>query len=332
MLPASPTKTERELRVMVATDVLSEGLNLQDCSIVVNFDLPWAIIKLIQRAGRVDRIGQEAESVTVYSVCPTEGVEAVIDLRGRIRRRLAESAQVFGSDERFFGDKEEEHQVRRFFDETSALHGLDEEEVDYTSQAYEIWREAEQKHPELARRAANLPLQAHATRMRDGHEQGILACTTSSSQVDQVFFQPTRGKMRAVTPLEALTLSACAQDTPGLPRQENHFDIVEEATKVARRQSAVHTAGSLAGIRKRAYDRLRGVVERNENTLFAPTDRRFGGGERHLRPSVVRTGQPDAVTAASGWRWQRRGDFEDGDGAAPGRPSGDPGHRRRQPD
>ena len=269
--PGVLTKTARELRVMVATDVLSEGLNLQDCSIVVNFDLPWAIIKLIQRAGRVDRIGQEAEMVTVYSGCPTEGVEAVIDLRGRIRRRLAESAEVFGSDEKFFGDKEEEHQVRSFFDETSALHGLDDDEVDYTSKAYEIWREAEQRHPNWARRAAHLPLQAHATRMRDGQEPGILACTTSSSQVDQVFFQPTGGEMRAVTPLDALTLSACAPDTPGLPRQEGHFDIVAGITKVAQQQAAVHTAGSLAGTRKRAYDRLRALTDRNENSLFAPT-------------------------------------------------------------
>jgi hypothetical protein len=42
---------EQELRVLVATDVLSESQNLQDCSIVVNFDLPWAIIRLIQQAG-----------------------------------------------------------------------------------------------------------------------------------------------------------------------------------------------------------------------------------------------------------------------------------------
>ncbi len=52
--------TDQELRVLIATDVLSEGQNLQDCSIVVNFDLPWAIIGLIQRAGRLDRIGQKA--------------------------------------------------------------------------------------------------------------------------------------------------------------------------------------------------------------------------------------------------------------------------------
>ena len=270
--PGVSTRTKRELRVLVATDVLSEGLNLQDCSIVVNFDLPWAIIKLIQRAGRVDRIGQEAEEVVVYSLCPTEGIEEVIDLRGRIRRRLAESAQVFGSDERFFGDKEEEHQVRSFFDETSPLQGLDDEEVDYTSKAYEIWREAEQKHPDLAKCAANLPLQAHATRAHHSSEQGILACTTSDAQVDQVFFQPTRGEMRAVTPLDALTLSACVPDMPGLPRQEEHFDVIEGIMKLARQQAASRTAGSLAGIRKRTYDRLRTLTDRNENSLFAPTD------------------------------------------------------------
>ena len=52
-------KPEDELRVLIATDVLSEGQNLQDCAIVVNYDLPWAIIRLVQRIGRVDRIGQQ---------------------------------------------------------------------------------------------------------------------------------------------------------------------------------------------------------------------------------------------------------------------------------
>ena len=69
-----------ELRVLVATDVLSEGQNLQDAAIVVNFDLPWAIIRLIQRAGRVDRIGQKAEEILCYSFVPADGVERLIRL------------------------------------------------------------------------------------------------------------------------------------------------------------------------------------------------------------------------------------------------------------
>jgi hypothetical protein len=73
-----------ELQVLVATDILSEGQNLQDGAIVVNFDLPWAIIRLIQRAGRVDRIGQRAEEILCYTFLPADGIERIIRLRARV--------------------------------------------------------------------------------------------------------------------------------------------------------------------------------------------------------------------------------------------------------
>jgi len=66
---------DQELRVLVATDVLSEGQNLQDAFIIVNFDLPWTIIRLIQRAGRVDRIGQKSDKILCYSFLPADGIE-----------------------------------------------------------------------------------------------------------------------------------------------------------------------------------------------------------------------------------------------------------------
>jgi SNF2 family DNA or RNA helicase len=77
-----------EIRVLVATDVLSEGQNLQDCHIVVNYDLPWAIIRLIQRAGRVDRIGQKSDKIYCYSFLPEDGLETILELRGRLQKRI----------------------------------------------------------------------------------------------------------------------------------------------------------------------------------------------------------------------------------------------------
>ena len=94
-------KPEHELRVLIATDVLSEGQNLQDCHVIVNYDLPWAIIRLIQRAGRVDRIGQKSDTIYCYSFMPADGVERIIHLRRRVRQRLKENAEVVGSDEVF---------------------------------------------------------------------------------------------------------------------------------------------------------------------------------------------------------------------------------------
>ena len=64
----SPEPVTDPIDVLVATDVLSEGQNLQDSHIVVNYDLPWAIIRIIQRAGRVDRIGQKSDTVYIYLI------------------------------------------------------------------------------------------------------------------------------------------------------------------------------------------------------------------------------------------------------------------------
>ncbi len=89
----------REIRVLITTDVLSEGQNLQDCAIIVNYDLTWAIIRLIQRAGRVDRIGQQANEVLCYSFLPAAGVEEIIGLRKRLIERLRQNREVIGSDE-----------------------------------------------------------------------------------------------------------------------------------------------------------------------------------------------------------------------------------------
>jgi len=108
-LPFSPISKQRwklsdermpqdeEIDLLIATDCISEGQNLQDCHIVINYDLPWAIIRLVQRAGRVDRIGQKAENILCYSFLPAEGVERIIRLRERVRQRLNENAEVIPS-------------------------------------------------------------------------------------------------------------------------------------------------------------------------------------------------------------------------------------------
>ncbi len=71
-------------------------------NVIVNYDLPWAIIRLIQRAGRVDRIGQKADKIYCYSFFPADGVEEIINLRGRLNDRINANANIVGSDEVFF--------------------------------------------------------------------------------------------------------------------------------------------------------------------------------------------------------------------------------------
>lgn len=74
--------------ILIATDVLAEGMNLQDADAVVSYDLPWNPIRLVQRAGRIDRIGSEHDTVHVYNFIPDREFEAFLGLARTIRTKL----------------------------------------------------------------------------------------------------------------------------------------------------------------------------------------------------------------------------------------------------
>ncbi len=161
--------------VLIATDVLSEGQNLQDSHVVVNYDLPWAIIRIIQRAGRVDRVGQEASEVFVYLITH-EKVEQAIQLRQRIRQRLGDNAAAFGSDEQFFGDDDEVNLLDDLYKGTIPNEDqidTDEGEADAVSEAWLVWSRVKNDKPDLARKvtydAGHGPFDSRRLRPRVPH-------------------------------------------------------------------------------------------------------------------------------------------------------------------
>lgn len=261
---------EDELRVLVATDVLSEGQNLQDSAIVVNFDLPWAIIKLIQRAGRVDRIGQKADRVLVYTMLPQEGVESVLRLRSRVAERLAKNASVFGSDERFLNTPDEAQLIQNLFDENAEYPEGETEQVDFASAAYEIWRHAEEEHPDLAAAAVELPNVSYSTLpANEGQVSGVVVYTQSNFGVDRIGLAPTGEPPARLSPMEALVLTSCDPATPPAPRLHNHHGLVESVIEGPLSTEEASSEGALTGVRRRVYERVRNHIADREGVLFS---------------------------------------------------------------
>ena len=274
-LPGPIVRPEDELRILIATDVLSEGQNLQDSAIVVNFDLPWAIIRLIQRAGRVDRIGQKATKVLVYTFLPTGGVEDVLRLRERVAKRLAKNAAVFGADERFLNTEGEAHVIKGLFDESLGLPDGDETaQVDYASAAYEIWRKAEENHPGLAQAAIDLPDVTFATRAISAHEaadpEGVLVYTLSQHGYDRIGFAGRAGSSTRVGPHDALTMTACEPSENGVARLPEHYELVKAVIEGPLATDELNIEGQLSGVRKRVYERLRTLISDSIGQLFSP--------------------------------------------------------------
>jgi superfamily II DNA or RNA helicase len=277
--PRSNEKTnsvtpDRELRVLVATDVLSEGQNLQDAAIVVNYDLPWAIIRLIQRAGRVDRIGQRSENILCYSFLPADGVENLIRLRARVRQRLHENAEVVGTDEAFF---EDEGELRRLFDlyheKAGILDGDAETEVDLASYAYQIWKNATERFPSLQKTIPELPPVVYSTRpyeASEGKPDGVLVYLRSAEGNDALAWVDKSGNSITESQFEILKAAQCSPETPALPRQATHHELVRKAVEfIATEEKTVGgQLGRPSGARFRTYERLKRHAEAVKGTLL----------------------------------------------------------------
>ena len=78
-----------EIDIVIATDCLSEGQNLQDCDLVVNYDIHWNPVRLMQRFGRIDRLGSRNERVSMTNFWPTADLERYLDLKNRVEARMA---------------------------------------------------------------------------------------------------------------------------------------------------------------------------------------------------------------------------------------------------
>ncbi len=264
---------ENETRILVSTDVLSEGQNLQDSHIIINYDLPWAIIRLIQRAGRVDRIGQQSEKIYCYSFFPAEGVEKIINLRKRLNERINENAHVLGSDEVFFEGNEQN--LRDMFNEKSGvLDDDDTDDVDLSSFAYQIWKNAIDKDPKLATIIPALSNQIYATKATESDDKsGVVTYAKTYNDFDVLTWLSPEGKVISQSQKRILQAMACDESTPAAEGYPNHLELVGQAIDQMEQETRTinGTLGNRFSTRYRISMMLNDYLDNNkeENLFFA---------------------------------------------------------------
>lgn len=268
----NPLPSDKQYRVLVATDVLSEGQNLQDAHVVVNFDLPWAIIRLIQRAGRVDRIGQRSEKIYCCSFFPAEGVEKLIKLKKHLSARIKENGDVVGSDEIFF-EGDAAHISDLYTEKKGMLDDDEDSEVDLASQAYQIWKSATEADPELKNIIPRLNNVVYSTKKNQTgvEKQGVITYARNPKGGDMLMWMDSNREVVTQSQKAILDALACDRDTPAeLPALENHHDLVR--LSIQEMQSVEVPQGGMLGSRfstkNRIFTLLDGYCKDKEGTLF----------------------------------------------------------------
>jgi len=222
-----PQEGVPEIDLLIATDVLSEGLNLQDCDRVINYDLHWNPVRLIQRFGRIDRIGSAHDEIYGFNFLPETELERNLGLHEKLHRRIQEIHDTIGEDAAILDPSERlneeafyaiyrEGAVERFEEE-------DEEALVDLNEAEETLRQLKEDDPATFARIAGL---------RDGVRCGrslaasgaVVLCR--AGRYRQLYRVDEAGEIVSRDVPAILGLLKCAPDTPSVPLPAGHNERV----------------------------------------------------------------------------------------------------------
>jgi superfamily II DNA or RNA helicase len=229
---------EDKYDLLIATDVLSEGVNLQQARHIVNYDLPWNPMRLVQRHGRIDRIGSDHAEVFIRCYFPDQHLEALLGLEERLQRKLKQAAAAVGVGQVLPGFAGQEVTFTEARDEIARLRREDaslfEETGPSALSGEEYRRTLEQalKNPISRTTVLDLPWSAGTGFVRPGAQQpGMVFCARIADHPKPWFrYIPLTHNLRPQTDDDGEpividdTLTCLSQADPGGPDTVSIFE------------------------------------------------------------------------------------------------------------
>lgn len=218
------------LDFIITTDVLAEGINLHRANVIVNYDVPWNSTRLMQRIGRVNRLGTEAAQIWVYNFFPTSDADASIDLQNTALKKLQGFHTAFGEDSKVYSPEEvlEENILNQISEQEA---NEDDAYLKYLS----FLRKFKSAQPKVFKRIARLPLRSRTGRslrqlsLNNG-QTSPLPCTIAylkSSQRSSFFIHDSHTPPRELTFGEALQIFEADTNEPSIELIAEHYAHVQ---------------------------------------------------------------------------------------------------------
>ncbi|MBU4360842.1 NgoFVII family restriction endonuclease [Patescibacteria group bacterium] len=216
-----------EINILVSTELMSEGMNLQDGQVVINYELHWNPVRIIQRIGRIDRIGSENDKIWVYNFFPQTEADDKINVKEKVKKRINEINTRFGSDAKVISQEEQLSDKHKFYKiYTEDKKSLEEEERESKSSHHRLnWVKSKRELSNEYQKALALPTQSCCGMKK--HKEGVI----SFYKVDdfyKLFFGNKSGEVMERNDWEILSILECKPDEEKLDIHDYHFDVAEE--------------------------------------------------------------------------------------------------------
>lgn len=168
---AKARKQKDDFRILITTDVLSEGVNLHRSNVVINYDIPWNPTKLIQRVGRVNRVDSNFKEIYTYNYFPAGPINENIGLKEAAEAKIKAFIEMLGNDSRLLTDEEiKSHDIFSILNSSKTISG-EEEEEDPELKYLNILRSIRDNDKALLTKIKSLPKKARSARIYEDSEE-----------------------------------------------------------------------------------------------------------------------------------------------------------------
>ncbi len=217
---------ENDFNIILTTEVLAEGVNLHRSNIIVNYDIPWNSTKLMQRIGRVNRIGTKAPNVYIYNFFPTSRTEDEIELNKKAYMKLQSFHSMLGEDSQIYSTQEE-YESFGMFDKNPEEYEQRDQRLIYLMEL----RRFKQESPDLFRKVKNMPLRA-----RTGRKNKILnnstICYLKNPKRDSFYYIKADMTHEELTFSEVAKQFQCNFNEKPVNLHDLHHEHIQKATNL----------------------------------------------------------------------------------------------------
>lgn len=218
-IPANEQRND--IDIILSTEVLAEGVNLHRSNVVVNYDTPWNSTRLMQRIGRVNRIGSKAPHIHIFNFYPTAKVNSDIELEKRAIMKLQAFHAALGEDSQIYSPDEVTESFG-LFDKSV------EEEKDEKLNYLMMIRELKEKTPGLFKTIKNMPLRARTGRHNNELSSSTI-CYIKDLKRDAFIHVKENGEFDELTFLEAVKIYEADKFEKGTSLHNQHHAQVQTA-------------------------------------------------------------------------------------------------------
>ncbi len=216
-----------DLKILIATDVLAEGINLHRSNVLVNYDLPWNPTRVLQRAGRVNRLGSKFPKVHIFNFFPTTQSDEHLGLEVNITNKIQMFHDILGEDAKYLSDGEEfgSQELFNTLNSKTAYTGEDGE-GDSELKYLELMRKIRDEQPEVFEKIKNLPKKARSGFKKEKLENDQLVTFFRIGKLKK-FYINQNGNSGEITFFDAVKELECKPETKRADIPNEYYHLLQ---------------------------------------------------------------------------------------------------------